>query len=110
MMFPIRNIEDLQNLNEAVSLKNQVKVVRLQDKLGKQNFHEDMKEVFEPLTDTLKNTSETITKSITEKSIKNNQTIEKINNKLLEIMKDGGIIATYLLSPLAKITNLENST
>ena len=43
MMFPIRNVEDLQHLNEAVSLQNQVKVVRLQDKLGKQKFHEDLK-------------------------------------------------------------------
>ena len=48
MMFPIRNVEDLQNLNEAVSLQSQVNVVRLQDKLGKQNFHEGLKEVFEP--------------------------------------------------------------
>ena len=54
MLFPIRNIEDSQNINEAVSLQNQVKYVRLQNKLGKQNFHEDMTEVFEPLTDTLK--------------------------------------------------------
>ena len=77
MMFPIRNVEDLQNLNEAVSLQNQVKVVRLQDKLSKQNFHEDMTKVFEPLTDTLKKTSENITKTITENSINNNKAIEK---------------------------------
>ena len=54
MLFPIKDREDLENLNEAVSLQNQVKVVRLQDKLGKQNFHEDVTKVFEPLTDTLK--------------------------------------------------------
>ena len=58
MMFPIKDREDLEKLNEVVSLQNQVKVVRLQDKLGKQNFHENMEEVFEPLTDTLKKTSE----------------------------------------------------
>ena len=34
MMFPIRNVEGLQKLNEAVSLQNQVHEVRLQDKLG----------------------------------------------------------------------------
>ena len=73
MMFPIRNKEDLQNLNEAISLQNQVKVVRLQDKLGKQNFHENMEEVFEPLTDTLKKPSDNITKTITENSINNNK-------------------------------------
>ena len=38
MMFPIRNVEDLQNLNEVVSLQNQVKVVRLQEKLGNKIF------------------------------------------------------------------------
>ena len=43
MLFPIRNVGNLQKLNEAVSLQNQVKDVRLQDKLGKQNFHEDLK-------------------------------------------------------------------
>ena len=43
MLFPIKNREDLENLEELVSLENQVKAVKLQDKLGEQNFHEDMK-------------------------------------------------------------------
>jgi len=43
MLYPIKNIEDLEKLEELASLQNQVKAVRLQDKLGKQNFHEDMK-------------------------------------------------------------------
>ena len=43
MMFPIRNVEDLQKLNEAVSLQNQAREVRLQDKLGEQKYHEDAK-------------------------------------------------------------------
>ena len=81
MLFPIRNVEDIQNLNEAVSLQNQVKVIRLQDKLGKQNFHENMGEVFEPVTDTLKKTSDNITKTITEKSINNNKAISDLNEK-----------------------------
>ena len=110
MMFPIRNVEDLQNLNEAVSLQNQVKVVRLQDKLGKQIFHEDMTKVFEPLTDTLKKTSENITKSITENSINNNKAMSDLNEKILELMNDRDIIASYLMFPLSKITNPENST
>ena len=75
MLFAYKNREDLQKLNESVSLQNQVKVFRLQDKLGKQNFHEDMKEVFKPITKSLANTSENKTKSITETSIKNNKAI-----------------------------------
>ena len=110
MLFPIRNVEDLENLNELVTLQNEVKVVRLQDKLGKQNFHEDMKKVFEPVTKSLENTSENLTKAITESSKNNNLALENLNNKLLEIMKDRGILATYLMSPLSKITNPENTT
>ena len=110
MLFPIKNREDLEKLNELVSLQDQVKTVRLQDKLGKQNFHEDMKKVFEPVTKSLEETSQDISKTITESSIKNNQAIENLNNKLLEIMNDRGILASYLMSPLSKITNPENST
>ena len=110
MLYSIKDREDLEKLNELVSLQNQVKVVKLQDKLGKQNFHEDMKKVFEPVTKSLENTSENLTKAITETSIKNNQAIENINNNLLEIMNDRGILATYLMSPLSRITNPENSS
>ena len=97
MLFPIRNREDLEKLNEAVSLQNQVKVVRLQDKLGEQNFYEDMTKVFEPLTDTLKKTSENITKTITENSINNNKAIENLNEKVLESMNDKGLIDSSLI-------------
>ena len=46
MLYAIKNNDDLENLNELVSLENQVKAVRLQDKLGKQNFHENLKKKF----------------------------------------------------------------
>ena len=93
-----------------VSLESQVKAVGLQDKLGKQNFREDIKEVFEPVTKSLENISQDITKTITATSIKNNQAIENLNNKHLEFMIDRGILACYLMSPLSKITNPENSS
>ena len=110
MLYSIKDREDLENLEELVSLQDQVKVVRLQDKLGKQNFHEDMKKVFEPVTKSFENTSENLTKAITESSITNNKAMENINNNLLEIMNDRGILATYLMSPSSKITNPENTT
>ena len=110
MLYSIKNREDLEKLEDLVSLQEQVKVVKLQDKLGEQNFHEDIKKVFEPVTKSLKNNSENLTKAITETSIKNNQAIENINNNLLEIMNDRGILATYLMSPLSRITNPENSS
>ena len=110
MLFPIKDRENLEKLEDLVSLQNQVKVVKLQDKLGEQNFHEDMKKVFEPVTKSLKDTSENITNAITESSLKNNLAIQNINNILLEKMNDRGILATYLMSPLSRLTNPENSS
>ena len=110
MLFPIKDREDLEKLNEAVSLQNQVKVVRLQNKLGEQNFHEDMTKVFEPLTDTLKQTSENITKTITENSIINNKAIENLNEKILELMNDKGLIAPYLTTSLVEVFKKDNKS
>ena len=69
-----------------------------------------MKKVFEPITDSIKNTSEIFSKTITESSIENNKALENLNNKLLEILNDRGILASYLMSPLTKIKNPENSS
>ena len=68
MLYSIKDREDLEKLNELVSLQDQVKVVKLQDKLGEQNFHEDMKKVFEPVTKSLENIPQNITKTIAETS------------------------------------------
>ena len=95
----------MEKLEELVSLQNQVKVVRSHNKLGEQIFHDNIKKVFEPVTDTIKTTSETFTKTFTETFNKNNKAIENINNKLLEIRIDSGKTTTYLLSPLSKDTN-----
>ena len=109
-MYSIKNREVLENLNELVPLQSQVKAVRIQDKLGKQNFHEDMKKILEAVTKSIKDVSEEVTKTMTENYIKNNQALENLNNKLLEIIKDWGILASYLMSALSKITLLESSS
>ena len=110
MLFPIKNREDLENLNELISLKNQVKAVRLQDKLGKQNFHEDMKKVFEPVTKSLENTSQDITKTSTQNSNNNNKAIENLNEKILELMNDKSMITTYLASSIVNLFKPENKS
>ena len=69
-----------------------------------------MKKAFEPVSKSLEIACQDITKTITETSIKKNKAIENLNNKLLEIMNDGGILASYLMTPLSKITNPENSS
>ena len=110
MLNSIKNVEDFKKLDEAVSLQNEVKVIRLQNKLGEQNFHEDMTKVFEPLTNTLKKTSENITKTLTETSINNNKAIENLNEKILELMNDQGIIAPYLTTPLVEVFKKDNKS
>ena len=105
-MYSIKNREDLEKLDELISLKNQVKELRLQDKLGKQNFHENLKNVFEPVTDTNRNVSEDLTKTMMLTSKEANKAQENlIKNKLLDIMKDRGIMA-----PSSKITNPEHTS
>ena len=39
MLYSIINREDIKNLNDLASLQNQVNEVRLQHKLGEQNYH-----------------------------------------------------------------------
>ena len=108
MFYSIKDREDLEELNKLVSLQNQVQEVRLQDKLSKQNFHEDMNKVIETVTKSTEDVSEGVTKTMTETSISNNKAKENLNDKLLELMKDRGILASYLMYPLSKITNPEN--
>ena len=97
-MYSIKNIEDLENFNVLVPLGSHVKAGRLQDKLGKQNFHEVMKKLFEPVTEPLKDISEEVTKTITEFSTSNNKASENLNDIFLEIMIDRGIISSFFIN------------
>ena len=58
MVYSINKREDFKILKELVSLKNQVNEVQLQDRLGEQNYHYDMKKLLDPLIHTNKDTSE----------------------------------------------------
>ena len=110
MLYSIKNVEDLEKLNGAISLQKQVQEVRLQNKLGDQNYHENINKFFKPMTDELKNTSEKITKTITENSINNNKAIENLNEKILELMDDKGLIAPYLVSSLVEVFKKDNKS
>ena len=73
MLFAIKKKEKFSaNLEELASLQINLEETRLQDKILEENFHENMKEVFEAVTDTIKNNCEKLTKTFTESSIKNN--------------------------------------
>ena len=110
MLFPIKNRQELEELEELALLKNQVKEVRLQDKLDEQNYHQDIKKLHEPFTDTIKDISRDITKTITESSINNNKALKNLNEKVLDLMKDNGMIAPYLASSLDNLLKPENTS
>ena len=47
---------------------------------------------------------------MTENSIKNNKALENLNEIFLKVMIDMGMLASFLMSALSKITNPENAT
>ena len=92
MLYPVK---DFKTSNEFASLQNQVKEVRLQDKLSEQNYHYDAKQLQEPLIDTIEDTSEKLTKTMKQTYNSSNKSKENLNEKILELMKDKGMIAPY---------------
>ena len=49
-MYSIHNRDDLEKLKNLQETKSLLRKERLKEKLGKQNFHYDLEEVFEPVT------------------------------------------------------------
>ena len=84
MLYSIKNRNDLENLNKLISLQRQVKALRLQDQLGKQNSHKNMKESFQTVTETIKDICEDVTRSMTETSIQNNKEQENLTTNSYE--------------------------
>ena len=62
------------------------------------------------MTDAIKDTSENLTKTITETSINNNKAIENLSDRKLELMDDKGLIALYLASSLVNFFKLEKKS
>ena len=75
MLFAIKNKKNFKNLEKLEDLQSKVKQVRLVEKLGKQSSHYDVKEVFEPITKTLTNTSQ----KLLEGTISNTKAIENLD-------------------------------
>ena len=69
-----------------------------------------IKKVFEPITDTNEDNSRDMSITITETYVKNIKVFENLSNKRLEIMNDRGVLASYLLYLLSKITNPKNTS
>ena len=53
-MYSIHNRDDLGKLNKLQETKSLLRKERIKEKLGKPDFHYDMEEVFEPVTENQK--------------------------------------------------------
>ena len=78
--------------------------------MGKQNYLYEAKKLQEPLIDTLKDTSENLTKTIEGTYNNNIQAISGLNEKVLELMNEKGLIAPYLACSLVNIFKPENKS
>ena len=62
------------------------------------------------MTDEIKNTPEKLARTLTENSINDNKAIENLNEKILELMNDRGMIAPYLASSVVNVFKPENKS
>ena len=108
MLYSIKNPEESEIFNKLISLQSQVNGVRLQDKLGEQNYQQNTKNFIQPMTDAIKDTSENLTKTITETFKKTNKAIEKLNENVLVLMIEKVMIAPYLVFSLINLFKPEN--
>ena len=60
MIYSKKNKDELKDLDEKGGLQSKVKQVRLVKKIGKQVFHYAVKELFEPITNSIKDVSENV--------------------------------------------------
>ena len=107
-IFSIKIRVDIKHLVEIEDL--QPKLVKQVEFVEKQGFLYDVKELFEPLTKSIKDFSEDVTTTLIDSCKKKNKALTTLNSKRLEIMNDKVRIASNFLSLLSKITNPENNS
>ena len=83
MLYVIKNRDDLKELEELEKIQNEIKIERIKEKLGKQDFHYDMEKVFEPVTEN-----------------QNNQ--RKMSEKQLQALQDSSETTTQAIQALPK--------
>ena len=100
----------MEKFNELALLEIHVKALRFQDRLGKQNYQEEKKKVFEPVTKTIQEASEDVPETMMVTSEENNNRLANLNNKLLRKSIDRVSLALFLVSLLSKITSPEHTS
>ena len=111
MIQSIKNKDDLKDLEELADLQSKVKQVRLDEKLGKQGFHQDTKQQFESITKAVTDTNE----KFLEETKYNTKAIESLDEsnvqaKALELMNKNGIVDSSLIRPIVKLLVPKNKS
>ena len=95
-MYSIHTRDDLENLKKLQETKSSVRKERLKEKLGKQDFHYDLEEVFEPVTTKQVESNEKQlqaidkqTQGVTQAIENQTRAIEHNNNTLQNSIKEG---------------------
>ena len=114
-MYSIHNRDDLKKLKKLQETKSSLKAERLKKKLGKQDFHYDMEEVFEPVTknqtkqqqqsekqiQALRDSTQTTTQAVQDQTRAIQESSNTPNKKLHKSVKEG-------IQEYDKITNHNN--
>ena len=109
MTYAMNNNVDLKDLEELEDLKLRLKQVRLLEKLGKQGFHNDQKEIFEPIAKTVTD----ISQKLIEKTKSTTKPIEEMDESNVyadpfQLIIENGVIDSRLIRPIAKLLLLTN--
>ena len=81
------------------------------EKLGKQGYHYDVKELFEPITKTLTDTSQKVLEE-TKSNTKAIQNLDESNNfvEILKSLNENEVIHSSLIRPIAKLLIPKNKS
>ena len=136
-MYSIHNRDDLEKLRKLQESKSLIKAERLKQLLGKQDFHYDMEEVFEPVTENqnkqqqaLRDSTQTTTHAIQaqteaikqsnilnkslQKSIeKRRNKYDKIsnrNNQLVTNLVNSNLVDSSIVKTISKLLNDKNKS
>ena len=137
-MYSIHNRDDLEKLKKLQETKSSLKAERLKQLLGKQDFHYDMEEVFEPVTENqkkspnqtklesekqlqaLRDSTQTTTQAIREssnalnknlqKSIKEYDEITYRNNQLVTDLVNSNQVDSTIIKTVSNLLNDKNKS
>ena len=126
-MYSIHTRDDLEKLKKIQETKSLLRKERLKEKLGKQDFHYDMEEVFEPVTTKQVESNEkqlqaienhtraiehinyTLQNSIKE-GIKQYNEITNHNNQLLTILVNSNQVDSSIVKTVSNLLNDKNKS